>query len=100
MKLLQNRLDHLVKAKDHNSALDETRQNLSTLIDDAYYASHIADDIPSFESMITEIDFTASLISERLNSLADSNNDLVKQDTLLIEQAPKIVRSLRTRISH
>ena len=40
-------------------------------------------------------------MSQRLISLADSDNDLAKQDSLLIEKrAPEIVRSLRTRISY
>ena len=40
-------------------------------------------------------------MSKRLKSLADSDNDLAKHDTSLInEQAPHIIRSLRTRISH
>ena len=43
----------------------------------------------------------ASLISERLKSLADSENDLVKQESWLIKkEAPEIVRSLRTRFNH
>ena len=40
-------------------------------------------------------------MSQRLKTLADSDNDLAKADDLLInEQASHIIRSLRTRISH
>ena len=40
-------------------------------------------------------------MSQRLKSLADSDNNLAKQDSLLIkEQAPHIIRSLYARISH
>ena len=50
--------------------------------------------------MITEIGSSVSQMLQRLKSLADSDNDLAKQDDSLInEQAPHIIRSLRTRIS-
>ena len=85
----------------HRSALDESRQNLETLIENACHACGNADDIPSVESMITEIGSSASQMSQRLKSLADSDNDLAKLDNSIInEQVPHILRSLRTRISH
>ena len=36
MRLLQNRHDHLSEVKAHKCALDESRQDLSNPIDDAY----------------------------------------------------------------
>ena len=86
MKLLQNRFNHLSEIKAHKSALDECRKNLTSLIDDAYYASHNADNIPNVQSVIIKIDSTASLMSEWLNSLADSDNDLAEQDSFLIKK--------------
>ena len=101
MKLLQNRHDHLAEVKAHKSALNESRQNLSTLINDAYYASHNADDISTVEHITIEIDSSVTQMSLRLNALADSDNDWAEQDSLLIkEETPKTVRSLRTLISH
>ena len=85
----------------HKSALDESRQDLSTLIEDAYYVSHDADDISIVESMIAKIDSSASLMSEKLKSLADSDADLAEQDSRLInKETTDIVCSLRTRNSH
>ena len=53
------------------------------------------------ESTITKIDSSIKLTSERLNSQADTGNELAKQDSLLNkEQAPQIVRSFCTRISY
>ena len=53
------------------------------------------------ERIITKINSSVTQMSQRLKSLADSDNDLAEQDSLLSrEEAPKIVRSLRTRISH
>ena len=50
--------------------------------------------------MLVKIDSSVTLMSEQLNSLAGSDRDTAKQDSLLIkEQAPKTVRSLHTRIS-
>ena len=93
--------DHLSQVKAHKLALDETHQNLETLIENAYHASGNADDIPSVESMIAEIDSSVSQMSQRLKSLAATDNDLAKQDDSLInKQAPHIIRSLRTRISY
>ena len=54
-RLLQNRHVHLTQVKAQ-SELDESRQNLATLIDNEHYPSHNADEIPSVESMITKID--------------------------------------------
>ena len=79
-RLLRNLHDHLSQIKAHKSALDESRKDLSTLIDNAYYASHIADDILSVESMITKIDSSVMQMSQRLKSLANSDNNLAKQD--------------------
>ena len=55
-RLLKDRNDHLSQVKAHRYALDESRQNLETLIENAYYASNNADDIPSVEHIITKID--------------------------------------------
>ena len=53
------------------------------------------------DSIIAKIDSSVTLMSERLNFLADYDNDLAKQDSLLIkQQTPQIVRSLRTRIGY
>ena len=91
---------NLVKVKAR-SELDESRQNLSTLIDNAYFVSHSEDDISRVVHIITKTDSSVTSMSERLKSLGDSDEDFTKQDSLLIEEeAPKIVRSLRTRISH
>ena len=99
MKLVQNRHDHITQVKAQ-SELDESRQNLATLIDNAYYASHNADGIPSVESMITKIDSSVTQMSQQLYSLASTDNDLAKQNSSLInEQAPHIIRRLRTQIS-
>ena len=99
-RLLKDRHDYLSRVKAHGSASDESRQNLSTLIEHSYYASNNADDIPSVESMITEIDSAVTQMSQRLKSLADYDNDLDRQDNSLInEQAPQIIRSLRMRIT-
>ena len=86
MRLLQKRHDHLSEVELRKSALDESRQNLSTLIDDAHYVSHIENGISMLESIITKIYYLVTLMSERLNSLADSDNDLAKQDSLLIKE--------------
>ena len=75
---MKDRYDHLSQVKAHKSALDESRQNLETLIEHAYHASGNADDISSVESMITEIGSSVSQMSQRLESLADSDNDLAK----------------------
>ena len=101
MRLLQNRYDHLFQVKAHKSVLHESRQDLTTLIDNAYYASYSENYILRVESMITQIDSSITSMSKRLNSIADYDDDLVEQDNLLIKkETPKIVRSLRTRISH
>ena len=87
--MLKDQHDHLSQVKANKFALDESRQNLETLIEGAYHASGNADDIPSVESMITEIGSSVSQMSQRLKSLADSDNDLAKLDNSLInEQAP------------
>ena len=50
--------------------------------------------------MIAETGSSVSQMCQRLKSLAATDNDLAKQDDSLInEQAPHIIRSLRTRIS-
>ena len=87
--------------KAHKFALDESSQNLETLIENAYYARHNAIDIPSVEHINTEIDSFVQKLSQQLKSLADSDKDLAKQDSSLIDElVPHIIRSLRTRISH
>ena len=98
---MKDRHDRLSQAKAHKLALDESRQNFETLIENAYHASGNADDISSVESMIAEVGSSVSQMSERLKSLADSDNDLAKADDSLInEQAPHIIRSLRTWICY
>ena len=98
--LLKDQHDRLSQAKAHKLALNESRQSLETLIENAYHAISSAVDIPSVESMITEIGSSVSHMSQRIKSLADSDNDLAKQDDSLInEQGPHIICSLRTRIS-
>ena len=82
---MQNRQFHLAEIKVRKSALNEFRQNLSAFIDDAHYTSHNADDIPRVESMNTHNDSSVTLISQRLNSPADSDKDLAEQDNLLIK---------------
>ena len=70
-------------------------------MDSAYYASHRENGISTVEHIIIKNDSTASLLSKQIKSLADSDNVLVKQASLLInEQAQEIVRNLRTRIGH
>ena len=84
MGLLKNRHYHLAEVKIRQSALDESRQNLSTLLDNVYYASHNENDISTVEHIINKIDSSVTLMSQQLKSLADSDNDLYKQDSLLI----------------
>ena len=43
--LLKDQHDHLSQVKAHKFVLDESRQNLETLIENAYYASHNVNDI-------------------------------------------------------
>ena len=89
------------KVKAHKFALDESRQNVETLIENAYHASGNTDDIPSVESMVTKIGSSVSQMSQHSKSLADSDNDLAKlDDSLINEQAPHIIRSLRSRSSY
>ena len=99
-RLLKDRPDYLSQVKAHKSALDESRQNLSNQIDNAYYASHNGKEISTVEYIITEINSTVPQMSQRINSLAATDNDLAKQDSSLInERSPHINRSLHTRIS-
>ena len=99
--LLKDQHDQLSQVKAHKFALDKSRQNLETLIESAYYTSGSANDIPSVEHIFTKIDSSVTQMSQRLKSLVDYDNDLAKQnDSLINEQAPHIIRSLRTRIVH
>ena len=70
--LLKDQRDHFSQVKAHKFALDESRQNLETLIENAYYASGSVNDIPSVEHIITKIVSSVTQMSQRLKSLADS----------------------------
>ena len=51
--------------------------------------------------MLTKIVSSVTVVSERLNSLADTDRFLAKQDDLLFkDQAMRTVCSLHTRISY
>ena len=52
MRLLQNRHINFADINVHKSALDESRQNSSTLIDHAYYASHSENGIFTVEQYL------------------------------------------------
>ena len=99
--LLKDRYDHLPQFKAKKLALEETRQNLESLLENAHYASHYADDIPSVEHIITKIDSSVSEMAQCVKSGKDPDKYLAKQaDSLINDQAPRIIRSLRTRICY
>ena len=58
--LLKDRHDRLSQAKAHKLALDESRKNLETLIENAYHTSGNADDISSVKNMIAEVGSSVS----------------------------------------
>ena len=85
LRVLQNRYNRLTQVKAQ-SELDKFRQNLETLIENAYHASGNEDDIPSVESMITEVGSSVSEMSQQLKSLVATDNDLAKADDSLINE--------------
>jgi len=101
LSVLRNRYDNLSQAKADKITLNETRQNLEDLLENAHYASHYADDIPSVEHIITKIGSTVSEMAQGVKSGKDPDKYLAKQaDSLINDQAPRIIRSLRTRICY
>ena len=96
--LLKAQHDHLSQAKTHKLALDESRQNLETLLEDAYYVSQNADDVSGVESMIAKVGSSVSQMSQCAKSGKDPEKYLAKRDDWLInDKAPSFVRCLRTK---
>ena len=97
LSVLRNRCNHLTQIKAQ-SELDESRKNLETLLENAYYVSHNANDFLSVDHIITKIDSSVTQMSQQLKSLAATDNDLAKADDSLInKQAPLIISCLHTR---
>ena len=56
------------------------------LFDNVYYASHNENDNFTIEHMVTKVNSSVTLMSEQLNSRAESDRDSTNQDSLLIKE--------------